>query len=168
MESKKLYELRKKVETAMSVCNRCDECPYGDVDNGCPKQLHRDVRTLIDAFKEQMSAVIAEKNDICRKVVDIENERMYLEKRLKHLLQSETIRQFDAISSRNGDYERDISDLDEMMKNSVQKRAAEAIFAQIAKNCEKDDMSAEEIKKHVEVFDHMRQACKGEFTRLYR
>lgn len=167
MESEKFDELMKKVKTAVTKCGRCDECPYGGENDECPKKLHKDIGALLDAFKEQMSAVIAEKNDICRKVVDIENERMYLEKRLKHLLQSETIRQFDAFSPRNGDYERDISDLDEMMKSSDQKRAAEAIFAKIAKNCEKDDMSADELKKHVEVFDHMRQACKGGFTRIY-
>lgn len=167
MESKRFNELMEKVKTAMSVCNRCDECPYDKEVDGCPRNLHRDVKTLVDAFDEQMQAIIAEKNDICRKVVDIENERMYLEKRLKHLLQSETIRQFDQISPRNGDYERDISDLDEMMKSSAQKEAAEAIFAKIVKNCENHNMSAEELKKHVEVFDHMRQACKGGFTRIY-
>lgn len=167
MESKRFNEIMGKVKTALSVCNRCDECPYGDVNNECPKQLHGDVRTLIDAFDEQLQAVIAEKSDIARKVVAIEDERMYLEKRLKHLLESETIRQFDAISPRSGDYERDISDLDEMMKSSAQKEAAEAIFAKIVKNCENHNMSAEELKKHVEVFDHMRQACKGGFTRIY-
>lgn len=167
MESKKFDEIKEKIKAAMSVCNRCDECPYDKEVDGCPRNLHRDVKTLVDGFDEQIQAVIAEKNDICRKVVDIENERMYLEKRLKHLLQSETIRQFDAISPRNGDYERDISDLDEMMKSSAQKEAAEAIFAKIARICENGDMSAEELKKHVEVFDHLRQACKGLFTKMY-
>lgn len=167
MESKRFDELKEKVKTAVTTCGRCDECPYGGENDKCPKKLHRDVEVLLDAFDEQMKAIIAEKSDICRKVVDIENERMYLEKRLKHLLQSETIRKFDEISPRSGDYERDISDLDEMMKSSAQKEAAEAIFAKIAKNCENGDMSAEELKKHVEVFDHMRQACKGGFTRIY-
>lgn len=167
MERKKFDEIMEKVKTAVTKCGRCDECPYGSENDKCPKQLHKDVEVLLNAFKEQMQAVIAEKSDICRKVADIENERMYLEKRLKHLLQSETIRQFDAILTRGGAYERDISDLDEMMKSSAQKEAAEAIFAKIAKNCENDDMSAEELKKHVEVFDHMRQACKGLFTKMY-
>lgn len=118
MENEKFEELMEKVKTAMSVClrcDRCDECPYDKEDNGCPKQLHSDFRTLIYAFDEQMQAVIAEKSDIARKVIAIEDERMHLEKRLKHLLQSETIRQFDAISPRGGDYERDITELDEMI-----------------------------------------------------
>ena len=166
MERQEYDNLFEKVKTAVTTCGRCDECPYGGENNKCPKQLHRDVRTLIDAFDEQMQAVIAEKSDIARKVIAIEDERMYLEKRLKHLLQSETIRQFDAISPRGGDYERDIAELDEMIKGSAQKEAIDALFKKIAKNCE-NELSVDEIKKYAECFDHLRQVCKGLFTKMY-
>lgn len=167
MESKKFDELMEKVKIAGTVYPVCDQCPYNS-QNNCLARFHGDVKVLIDGYAERLKDEQAKVYNYIKESEQMRIERDVLERRLKHLLQSETIRQFDAISPRNGDYERDISDLDEMMKSSAQKEAAEAIFAKIAKNCEKDDMSAEEIKKHVEVFDHMRQACKGEFTRLYR
>ncbi len=170
MKAIEFDKLLVKVRKAVEICGRCDdcpyECPYGGKNNECPKKLHEDIELLLAAFSEQLEAAKAEKSEICQKVVVIEDERMYLEKRLKHLLQSETIRQFDAISPRGGDYERDISELDEIMKSTAQKEASEAIFKKIAKNCE-SDMSADELKKTIEAFDHLRQACKGVLTKAY-
>ena len=166
MESKRFDELMEKVKIAGTVYPVCDQCPYNG-QNNCLKSFHGDVRVLIDEFAERLKDEQAKVNNYIKESERMRIERDALERRLKHILQSETIRQFDAILTRGGDYERDISDLDEMMKSSAQKEAAEAIFAKIAKNCENDDMSAEELKKHVEVFDHMRQACKGGFTRIY-
>lgn len=166
MESKRFDELMEKVKTAGLAYPVCDQCPYNG-QNNCLISFHRDVRVLIDEFAERLKDEQAKVNNYIKESEQMRIERDALERRLKHLLQSETIRQFDAISPRSGDYERDISDLDEMMKSSAQKEAAEAIFAKIVKNCENHNMSAEELKKHVEVFDHMRQACKGVFTRIY-
>lgn len=165
MENKKFEELMEKVKIAGSVYPLCDQCQYNGKNN-CLKSFHRDVGVLIDEFAERLKDEQAKVNNYIKESEQMRIERDALERRLKHLLQSETIRQFDAISPRDGDYERDITELDEMIKGSAQKEAIDALFKKIAKNCE-NELSADEIKKHVECFDHLRQACKGLFTKMY-
>ena len=165
MENKKFEELMEKVKIAVSSYPLCDQCPYNG-QSKCLISFHRDVKAVINGFAEKLEDEQATVNNYIKELEEMRIERDALERRLKHLLQSETIRQFDAISPRGGDYERDITELDEMIKGSAQKEAIDALFKKIAKNCE-NELSADEIKKHVECFDHLRQACKGLFTKMY-
>ena len=109
MSNETIFDMNTSSSNHFSLCDKCvhkDVCKYRNWDFIKGNGIYMEVHTCPYHWKK--------KNDCGIELYKIQENYEVVEKRLKHLLQSDFIRRFDEKCIDTGEYVRDINDIDRL------------------------------------------------------